>query len=321
MKRIARTATTGIIQRGGISIKFTKEALESIGNADTTYAMPITPGHDPFCMPIGKVEETWIEPFGDEFAAMARLHIEEQYQRITHVKSETPLIVLDFEDSPNPFAKAFVAVEEHKIMVSTDLANFDSSGDHSTFLDDLKYIDEHTTTSIIGRHSLVPEPLLQFVISNPELSTALSIGIGWTANRIGSFLTYTVDETLKRAGDVIADSFSTKLQQILSSYRSRKSKDDRPVLVQVAILGEPDLILLDRVQNDEDVAPINLQKLAAEIEKYGDLLDVAQEVTFVRAGVDDWKFQYLKTRKGQVIGSLECHERTVQVYQEQSKND
>ena len=321
MKRIARTAITGVIQRGGVNVEFTKEALESIANTDSAFAIPITPEHDPFCMPIGKVESTWIEPYGEEYAAMAQLHIEEEYQNITHVSTEDPLVLLHFKDSPKPFARGFDGSDESELTVCTDLANFSSDIDHSKFSDDVNQIEGEANSKIIGRHSLVPEPILQFLISNPELGTALGIAAWWTGNRVEKFLRYTVDQTLQKIGDEIADSLSEKIRKILISYKNRKSPDDRPVLVQVVILGETDFVLLNRLQDDQEAYSIDLQKLALAIEKYSDLLQIAQEVTFARSGADDWEFQYLKTHQGQVIGTLACHERTVQIYRRQSRND
>lgn len=321
MKRIALAAMTGVIQRGGTNVRFTKETLESIGNTDSAFAIPITPGHDPLCMPIGKVESTWIEPYGEEYAAMAQLHIEEEYQNITHIGTETPLILMHFKDSPKPFVRGFSDSEEVHLTVCTDLANFSSGMDHSEFSADVSEIDSEAKSKIIGRHSLVPEPILQFLISNPELSTALGVAGWWTGNRVEKFLRYTVDQTLKKIGDDIADSLSGKIRKILTYYRNRKSPDDRPVLVQVVIEGETDFVLLDRVPHDQEVSPIDLQKLVSAIEKYGDLLQIAQEVTFARSGSDDWEFQYLKTHQGQVISTLACLERSVRVYQEQSRND
>ena len=321
MKRIARTAVTGVIQRGGINVKFTKETLESIGNTDSASAIPITPGHDPFCMPIGKVESTWIEAYGEEHAAMAQLHIEEEYQNITHISTETPLVLLHFKDSPKPFVRGFNDLDEVPLTVCTDLANFSSNMDHSEFLADVSDIDAKAKSKIIGRHSLVPEPILQFLISNPELSTALGVTTLWTGKRVEKFLRYTVDQTLQKIGDDIADSLSGKIRKILTSYKGRKSPDDRPVLVQVVIVGETDFVLLDRVPNEQRVSPIDLQELVSAIERYGDLLEIAQEVTFARSESGDWEFQYLKTRQGQVIGTLACQERTVQTYQKQRRND
>ena len=72
----ARVATTGIIKQGGVTIRITKEALESFpGQVAREHAIPITIDHDPFSLPIGKIEEAWVEPFGEEYAVVARLEV------------------------------------------------------------------------------------------------------------------------------------------------------------------------------------------------------------------------------------------------------
>ena len=56
------------------------------------------------------------------------------------------------------------------------------------------------------------------------------------------------------------------------------------------------------------------------MEKYGDLLQQAEEVTFARTGIDDWEFQYLKTRTGEVFGTLECYKRTTEQFKRTQKD-
>ena len=62
----------------------------------------------------------------------------------------------------------------------------------------------------------------------------------------------------------------------------------------------------------EDFPCINLENLATELKKYRDILLHAEEVTFLRTGPDGWKFQYLKTRKGEILGTGECYSRTLE---------
>ena len=306
---LARVATTGIIKQGGFTIRITKEAIESVpAQIAGDQAVPITVDHDPFCMPIGKIEEAWVEPFGDEYAVMARIHLEDAYSIGTHRGSGIALVNLDFENNPKPFKQVTSGeTEQQQLTLSVDLANFDSLQDYTRFADDVALIDDDIACGHdIGRHALIPEPFIQFVVANPELSAALA----WTLLRAERFVSYTVDETLRKIGDDFSDLLSMKVKEVLRSYGSRRSKDNRPSITQIIVPSDMELILLTKTEVDEEFQTIDMTKLTAEMEKYRDLFQDADSATFARVGTNSWKFQYLKTRSGKVIGTLDCYKRT-----------
>ena len=158
----------------------------------------------------------------------------------------------------------------------------------------------------IQRHALGPEPFIQLVVSNPELSAALT----WILWRIEKFVRYTVDETLRKTADDISDFLSMKIRRILRAYGSHRSKDNRSPVTQIVIPGDTELNLLVRTGVDEEFPTIDITKLTAEMEKHRDILQDADSATFARVGTNDWEFQYLKTRSGKVVGTLECYKRT-----------
>ena len=316
-KVLARVATTGIVEQGGMRIRITREAIESVPEQVAgDKAIPFTVEHNPFCLPIGKIDEAWVEPYGEEFAVMARIYIEDTYTIATHRRSDAGLVRLDFKDSPKPFrTRSYQAIEQSQDTLAVDLANFDGLQDYTEFTKDISTIDDTISCNNgIQRYSLVPEPLLQFVISNPEITAALAVG-GWIIHRIEKFVRYTVDETLRKMADDISDSLSMKMQRIVRAYECRRSDDNRDIVTQIVIPSDPELILLVKTKPGEDFPTIDLSKLTAEMEKYGDLLQDADSVTFARVGVNEWEFQYLATVSGKVIGTLECHKRTTEAMQ------
>ena len=312
---IARVATTGIVEQGNYKIRFTKEAIESISEqVSGDRALPIAIDHDPFCMPIGKSTQAWVEPFGEEDALMVRVLVEDSYSKLIHAASGVEFVRLEFEDDPRPFAsRRFDETEGQQDALSVDLANFASFEDYTHFAEDVGLIDNSIACdNSIQRHSLVPEPFLQFVMSHPDISLALAIGM-WPLGRLEKFVRYTVDETLRKVADEISDSFSDKIKKTFSAYMHRRSTDDRGTVIQVVVPGDPELILLTRVAPDEEFTTIDLRTLVAEMEEYGDILQSADAVTFAREG-NAWKFQYLTTRSGKVIGTLECYEKSLKTF-------
>ena len=317
-----RLAKTGVVNEGGVRVMITKEAIESLvvaTNGDRVVPI-IGPEHDPFCLPLGKIIEAWVEPLDNEYAVGARLYFEDDVQQLTHTASETRLVLLNFKRAPKPFKRKIQNTEQSGITVGVDWANFDSKQQYDQFSNDIEQIDEEVTCSNFSRHSLVPEPIIQFVITNPELSLALAAGGSWILQRVGNFASYTIDETSKRIAEELSQSLSETFKRIFSSYKRHRSNDHRPILTEYVIPGNTTLVLLGRTRSDEEFPGMNMRSLTAEMEKYGDLLQHAEEATFAQAEDGNWEFLHLKTRTGEVVGTLKCYERTAERFDELRRN-
>ena len=309
-------ATTHEIQRGGQKTTFTKEQLEAAAKKlDGEHGLPFTVEHDPFCLPIGKTTRAWVEPHGSEYALMSVTYVEDSPAYRTHPKTGTQLVHLGFRDAPKPFLRKFEGFQDNQVSISIDLSNFDTWRDFREFKDDVESIDENFSCRFEERHELIPEPIIQFVISNPALSVAFGFGI-WASARAEKFIRNTVDETLKKFSTDLAEILYVKLREVFRAFGNHRSADDRPALVQFVMKTDIDLVLLARVEGYENIPVINLEKLTAEMENYKDLLQDAEEATFALSGIDDWEFLYLKTKTGEVLGTTACYERT----REKSRN-
>ena len=309
-EHIARMVTTGVVSQGGTRIEITREAIESlVDSADEGRALPFVVEHDPSCIPIGKITELWAEPFEREYAAMGRVHIEEGARTVAHLKSGTSLVCLGFVEAPKPFVRKSRDEEGDFVVISVDRANFQDAQSHAAFVDAVGRIDERIACRGIVRHSLVPEPLIEFVLSDIHIKMAVALGL-WTFRRVEKFVRYTVDETLKESADSIIAVLSAKIRETVKAYSHRRTEDRSPILVEITIPGDLDLILLARVGGRVEFPGIGLENLTSEMEKYGDVLQQAEEATFLRTDTG-WKFQYLKTRTGEVLGSEECYSRTL----------
>ena len=310
-ERIARLATTGIVKQGGFRIQISREAIESIaGQVSGERALPFGVEHDPSCMPIGKVTEGWTESFGDEYAAMARVHVEEDARGAIHVKSGADLVCLSFAGARKPFVRERAHGGKGSLAIAVDWANFADRKSYAAFVDAVKQIDEKIVCRKIGRHALVPEPLIEFLISDIHIKMAVAVGL-WTLRRAEKFIRYTVDETLKRTADTVVEVLSAKISRVVKAYGERHTKDHRPVLVKVVIPGDMDVILLTKVRGTEEYPERWLEELAVEMEKFGDILQQAEEAVFCRTD-GGWEFQYLKTGTGEVVGTRECYSKTIE---------
>ena len=311
-KVIARVATTGIVKQGGVTVLITKEAIESIPDQVTgESAIPYTADHNPYCLPIGKSEDAWIEPYKDGYAAMVQIHIEDTYSKLVHQRSGSDLICLDFEESPKPFSqKPYNKLGSSPEILTVDLANFADPQDYEAFANDVRIIDDSVVCSNrIQRHSLGPDPLIQIEISNPAVLAAFTVGV-WVIKRVERFVRYTIDETLRKTVDDSSDELSNRLKKYLPAYNRHRPHDQRAPVSKLVIPGKPVLVLLLKTGVDEELRDIDLSGLAEEMERYGDILQEASSATFVRVDSERWEFQYCTTYSGKVIGLRECYEKT-----------
>ncbi|MYN67644.1 MAG: hypothetical protein F4X11_21880 [Acidobacteria bacterium] len=305
-------ATTAAVEQGGARISIAKEAIESfVDQVNGERALALVVEHDPLCMPVGKTKEAWTEAVGGEYAAMARIHIEDGARGMTHVKSGAKLVCLSFAEAPKPFVNEVKQGEHNSVAIRVDRANFESPKSRDDFMEAVKRIDDGIVREEMGRRSIVPEPLIQFVVSNVNLGVALAVGL-WMFKRAEKFVRYTIDETLRKTADEISDTLSAKIKEVVRAYSSRQTTDDRAVLTEVVIPSNVTVILITKTNRCEEFSEIDLKNVVAEMEQYGDLLRQAQEVTFFRTGTNDWTLQHLKTRAGEVIGTLECYNRTME---------
>ena len=138
-----------------------KEAIESMPEQVAgEKAIPLTVDHDPFCLPIGKVQDAWVEQFGKDYVVMARFLVEDTYTVMNHKRSGVDLVKLDFEDNLKPFIdKRYKNTESQLDLVSVDLANFDGPMSYAAFAEEVSNIDDTIVCDNgIMRHALIPEP-------------------------------------------------------------------------------------------------------------------------------------------------------------------
>lgn len=315
------TEKVGVIATTGVDahrVLITEETLIStVEGINGNRAVRSNVNHDLFCMPFGKVIEAWVEAHEDRHLLLARIFYEDEVKHAVHLETGTQLALLEFLEYPKPFVREFQSEPHDETRVNVDIANFDDWQKYSEFESDVGCIDDRIDCSSgLGRKSAIPEPIIQFVLSNLEATTVLTVVGSWILVRAGKFITHTTDETLKKIGDDISDELSAKVRAVLKSYKRWQSKDDRPVVIQMIVQGDVELNLLTRTKRDSEFQDLDLQQLHAEIEKYGDILQEADSITFGREGNADWEFLHMTTKSGKVIGTRSCFERTTRLLDE-----
>ena len=160
----------------------------------------------------------------------------------------------------------------------------------------------------MGRRSLTPEPLIQFLISDPVLASVLI----WALRRGERFLTYTVDATARKAGDAISDTIGARLRSWLENFNRHRSQDDRAVTSEIIVNVDPQIILITTGQHTEQQTDIGIQSLTKHLELWESLLHKADSITFVRESKnEEWIFLHITTSDGKVIAAEDSYLRTI----------
>ena len=67
-------ATTHVVEQGADRVQVSKQALEGLcEQIKGDQAFPLRLDHDPSLMPLGKIVDAWIEPYGDEIRIIPTL--------------------------------------------------------------------------------------------------------------------------------------------------------------------------------------------------------------------------------------------------------
>lgn len=289
---------TGLVRQSTITVNMTMDAIQSIvDRVAGERAIPLGVEHDPLCLPIGKVIEAWIEPYGSEYAAVGRIYIED---RLVHVRidSETELVQLDFAACPKPFQrKGYKPLAKNRDSVSVDLNDFNARKDYDQFTLDVNTIDDNILCdSNIMRHSIDPEPIIQFAIGSSIGTFLLKPLIGYAYNRML---------------DGISDLLIQKIKRVFSAYKTHRNQDKRNAVVQIVAEGEIEMVLLVKVKPGAEFPELEIDKIRHEVNKYASLSTDIDSITLALSDSGDWEFQYMTTRSGKVVGTRDCYKYTL----------
>ena len=128
-----------------------------------------------------------------------------------------------------------------KILIAADPINFDGRAQFHSFRSRVE-TDHNAAFQEVGRKSLIPEPLIEFIFRAETLASAPIIY--WLGKRALKVLTETVDCTLR---GVITEPLSQyligKIRGPIRTFRELKSKDHRPTTAVVHILTDFEISL------------------------------------------------------------------------------
>lgn len=286
--------------------KIAKAALEKAAKAmnDGTYAPGVGVDHDLSMFPIGKTYYGEIKPMENgEYA----LHIKQDifFDDCTRIENTDGEVFYCGESKLDhrPFADT-----EHsnpiQLKISIDPVNFD----RQNFEDISKFIQEDCKIDLGGimRKSLVPDPeILVELLAGTLLTLAGKKAVEKISEALATDIV-NVYEQLKKAIKKIAQNALPKNRPI--TYVFRESIDNGCVIELIIKTTSPDDVLI--ATQEAQIANI-LDKINHATTLVND--SVAKIQFLYEVATSEWKFNYLTTQTGQVLGTEECYKRTASI--------
>ncbi|MGI1805989.1 hypothetical protein ACRPK8_09665 [Exiguobacterium sp. TDN 0502] len=289
-------ATTHVDSHG---MRMSIEALEGAArqiNGDTVPSMGVE--HDVTIPPLGKFSEAFIHKLPDgEYGlfAIPNFYIEEDSTVVKLPNGEIGR--MDVWRDKRPFVGMHKDVPE-EIIFSYDLVNFESNTDSEKFSKTLK---DHgpCKQQILVRKSLIPDPELIITLTKQGISTLIAYKF---LNTFGK----KVKEDLNN--DLI--NLYSKIRNAMINYAKHCIPKNRPVTYLLVLPGVPSQEFVIKSLKPcvaiQAVSPEKISEALSESELFTSNFDT-QKIQFIFC--DDkqqWKFNYLVTNSGEVIGSKDA---------------
>jgi hypothetical protein len=278
--------------------RIAKEALESMASQIyNEHKIRLTVEHDITVPPIGKTLEGWVEARNDgEYQLVAIHEVFEKEEEIELFDGSLALKRESLRDR-HPFA----GIEDQPpedIVISYDLHMFSSKEDQSNFLENITNSSNLAfQVSEFGRKSWVPDPELIITVGK-------SIAGFWL-----------VKKAIDKAGDKIGEQISEDLSQFYSLVRSAVINvvkyaipKNRPITYIFKIPGTPHIEFVIRTTDSNLVLSSILLEKQKEALEQAEQLHKTLQAEYVQFLLDNngmWKFNYLLTNQGDVIGKKE----------------
>ena len=291
---------------------FTKGAVEGVvkdmNNADR--ATRGTVNHDLSCMPFRKsVGAKIIEESGD-YGAEITMAFGDEY-RIQSDLPDSELMLLQWKEHTKPFSRIGQQQPNDQTKVSVDHGDFRSPKQYDEFRQGVEAMEGATLGDPMGRHAVDPTPIIELVLSNPEAIAAIA-GSGWFLKRVEKYATGVIDEMLARRVNPTCELIEAKLSSLRRSFSlSRGQSDEEVDLCVVMSWKDIELVLLVKASKDIEDIQLHVKELGERLDIYSTLLNGADSAVFFLGEDGAWQFEYATLNDGNVVGTLECFNRTI----------
>ncbi len=288
-------ATTQMVRNSVLTLESLQEAAKQI--TDSKRKVVVLVNHNHTCPPLGMtISGRVVELEGGHHGLET---VSALYGNPVDVKlpNGDSGFLQELSDDPHPLTLSdFGGSELPKVEI--DPANFNSFEHASTFLSEIEAIAPELgcATGMMERRTLIPDPEVVFRLG-------LSLSASWFTARLSKAAADAIEPRLKRFLNVIIETVFKMAKNAIPLFR--------PITYIVKVNGIPnvDFVVQSRDANlvisafTGDFSEIRKQIVALAIR-----FD-AEMIQFLFDEKGQWKFNYLLTRDGEVIGSKMSYNR------------
>lgn len=276
--------------------KLTKEALEAFAKSINEGGRPIiTVEHDSTIPPRGKTTRAWVERTEDgEYQLVVLQDIFEEREHI----GEWEGIELWKEESKtdrNPFNDKYTNYPVG-YAIAVDVVNFQSKAATKRLVTEItKGTDVDFQVHYFGRKSAIPDP--EVIIKMAEALVAFFAAKKFIDKAGDKVIEVTLDEATR---------FYSFLKASIANTAKLIKPKNRPVTYVIVAPGEPVIEFVARTNNPDTVlSALTNDNLTELFEKAADVHKnfSADRIQFLLNDNKEWKFNYLLTKTGAVIGT------------------
>lgn len=310
MRRTDVVTSSGVLfERGGLSFEYSRESLEKA--AEHMAGLPVSLEHNPFLMPLGKIERAWTVEGDDGRSVLQQTSylVTDDAETFIHQPSGIECARVAFEDSAGRFS---IRPSAAFPLMSVDISAL-KDGSFEALKQEVRTEHDNLTVGFHDRQSQVPVPIIEFAM-NLSLLDALKVAIGAALLRAGA------DGTLARWTEESARWFKDTCVSAFRMYRQHKNDD----AIEhggdwVRLRGriqEADGLVIELLIPSENTAELTedfVEPFIEQVKAFGDLHTECDKMVFAYFPEEKrCEFRYALTKSGDVIGSQSCYEQSVQ---------
>ncbi len=294
MKNLSILATTNLDRHNE---RFPKEVLEKIvddiNTSDTSIINTIE--HDTTIPPCGKVIKAEIQLRDDgEYQVVATNEYFEEIEWL-ELNDGTTIFKQGSKEDRRPFKNRYSELKD-EYSIGVDWNNFEPKSDYKNYLEEVKNDSNvEFSNGHFGRKSYIPDP-------------EIIIGI---VKILGTYLI--AKKGLEKIGDKVGDIAAEETEKfyrfvksaVLNGVKYLKPANRANTYVFV-IYPEPLIEFVAKTKDAEKViSALKIEKLDSALDNVAELINRfgATRVQYILDEAGEWKFNYLLTNEGEVIGT------------------
>ena len=229
--------------------------------------------HNPFCAPQGKVIGASAEHEGNRFVLKGQGVAQDEVVVVQISNTNEELLGFIYDDYPQLFGRSPAGDWGPASTIAIDPTSFEDHSDAERFLLDCATIDGFQSGGQFFRKSIIADPAIHILLSDPNLVFALFVGgqaAYWILNRILTPVNHVIDESTKRQANRLVDALEPKITAVIDKFLGfSRSRPDAPLTVKLTIPGDDiEITLLRHISDPADKFPLDTNGLNETLEEY-----------------------------------------------------